>query len=57
MKVYCKGLYDLLMYECFVIELDFFKDFLLECLNIRKMEVFVDWSVIEFDREYCNSLI
>lgn len=45
------------MYECFVIELDFFKDFLLECLNIRKMEVFVDWSVIEFDREYCNSLI
>lgn len=21
------------------------------------MEVFVDWSVIEFDREYCNSLI
>lgn len=56
-KAHCKGLHDLLMYECPAIEPDSFKDFLSECPNIRQMEVSVDWSVIELDREHCNSLI
>jgi len=55
-KAYCKSIHDLLMYECPAFKADSFFDFLSECLNIKQMELSVDWSVIELDREHCGSL-
>lgn len=55
-KACCKSIHDLLMYECPAFEADSFLDFLSECSNIKQMELSVDWSVIEFDREHCGSL-
>lgn len=56
-KAHCKGIHDLLMYECPAIEPDAFQHFLSECSNIKQMELSVDWSVIELDREHCSSLV
>ena len=55
-KACCKSIHDLLMCECPAFEADSFLDFLSECSNIKQMELSVDWSVIEFDREHCGSL-
>lgn len=55
-KAYCKSIHDLLMYECPAFEAESFLDFLSECSNIKQMELSVDWSVIDLDREHCGSL-
>lgn len=55
-KACCKSVHDLLMNECPAFEADAFHDFLSECSNIKQMELSVDWSVIEFDREHCSRL-
>jgi len=55
-KACCKSIHDLLMYECPAFEANSFLDFVSECSNIKQMELSVDWSVIELDREHCRSL-
>lgn len=55
-KACCKSIHDLLMYECPALQANSFLDFVSECSNIKQMELSVDWSVIELDREHCRSL-
>ena len=56
LKLHCKSIHDLLMYDCPAIESAVFYDFLSECPNVKQMELSVDWGVIELNSNYCRNL-
>ena len=53
---YCTSILDVLIYDCPTIEPESLKAFLLECPDIRQMELSLDWDVFELDSNHCRNL-